>query len=256
MIINTHTHINDWMYSEEEKLDILKKCEEMEIISIISGFDLKSSIEALRLARMSDNVYVNLGIHPEYANKYKESDLEEIDRLISNNLDKVVAVGEAGLDYYYTKDYKEEQKELFIKQIELANKHNLPIVVHSRDAAEDTLKLLKEHKVKKTGLMHCYQYSLEMAELFVKEGYILSIGGVITFKNAHSLKRVVEGIDLKHLVLETDCPYLTPVPHRGKRNYSYYVTYVLDEIVKIKDMDKDEVIRKTNENVDRVFGVK
>ena len=166
--------------------------------------------------------------------------------------EKCVAIGEIGLDYYYDEPQRQIQKEAFIAQLELAKKYDYPVVIHSRDAAKDTLDILKEFEGVK-GVIHCYSYSKEMAREFIKLGYVLGIGGVVTFKNAKKLEETVEDISFDDFVLETDCPYLSPVPNRGKRNSSLNLTYVIDRISEIKGVSRDFIIEKTFENARKLY---
>jgi TatD DNase family protein len=169
------------------------------------------------------------------------------------NHKKVIAIGEIGLDYYWSKDYVDLQKEMFIKQINIAKEYNLPIIVHSRSASNDTYTILKENMTK--GVLHCYSQSLEMAYEYVKLGYYLGIGGVLTFKNSKEIKEVVEMIDLKHLVIETDGPYLAPTPYRGKLNKPAYLKYVIEEIARIKNLSVDDVKKSLENSTNLLFGI-
>lgn len=246
-MIDTHCHISKEYYDNIDKI-----VNNMDGIMIVSGCNDETNREVLELINTYDNVYGTLGIHPEDVNKMTDTSL----KFIEDNLDnpKIVAIGEIGLDYYWVKDNKEQQKQLFIEQIKLANKYNLPIVIHSRDAIEDTYKIIKEYsKTKK--VLHCYSSSLEMAYEFIKLDTVLGIGGVVTFKNSNKLKQVVEKIDLKYLVLETDSPYMSPTPFRGKINEPKNVLYVAEKIAGIKDISLDSVISTTTENAISIFGL-
>ena len=188
-----------------------------------------------------------VGIHPEYTDNYDLNDLEE---LIKNN--KVYAIGEIGLDYHYNNENKDEQKELFNKQLDLAEKYNLPVIVHIREAMQETFDILKKRKLK--GVIHCYSGSIEMAREFIKLGYKLGIGGVLTFKNSR-LSEVIEKLDIKDILLETDSPYLSPEPFRGRKNNPSNVYYVAKKIAEIKNIKVDEVIEKTTSNCKELFDI-
>ena len=183
----------------------------------------------------------------------KKNDLEIIEKLAQEN--KVLAIGEIGLDYYWDKDQKvrDQQKEFFIKQIDIANKYNLPISIHCRDALEDTLNILKSHKVNRGGVMHCYSGSWEMASEFIKLGFLLGIGGTCTFKNATKPQQNAANVPLNSFVLETDSPYLSPDPFRGKPNHSKYLIYIRNKIAELKNLTPEEIEKYSNENFKRVF---
>ena len=194
-----------------------------------------------------DKVYGTLGIHPEEASN--EYNLE----MVTNNLDnpKIIGIGEIGLDYHYTKDNVDEQISLFKKQLDIAQEHNLPVVVHSRDAIEDTYNILKDYNLK--GSIHCFSSSLEMAKKFINIGYKIGVGGVVTFKNGKKLREVVSGIDIKDILTETDSPYLSPEPNRGKENNPSNVYYVIKEISNIKGISEEAVKMITMKNAEDVF---
>lgn len=232
-MIDTHCHIDKEDYDNIE--EILVKCKENGVHKIIvSGYDLESSRAAVNLANKYDEIYATIGFLPEILQKEKTFDLNELEKLLRNK--KVVGIGEIGLDYYWYKDNKNEQKELFVSQIELALKYNKPIVIHCREAIQDCYDIIKNYKDLK-GTMHCYSGSLEMAKEFVKLGLYISIGGVSTFKNSKNINEVINGLDLEYILLETDSPYLTPEPYRGKKNYPYYVKFVAEKISEIKNID-------------------
>ena len=169
--------------------------------------------------------------------------------------DKVVAVGEIGLDYYWNKENHETQKKWFVRQLNLAREKNLPVLIHSREAAADTMEIMKNYASGLDGVIHCYSYSKEMALEYIKMGFYIGVGGVVTFKNARKLKEVVEAIPLESILLETDCPYLAPEPYRGKRNSSLYLSYVADEIAKLKGITKEEVVRQTEANAREMYRI-
>lgn len=244
-MVDTHCHVFLEDYPDID--DVIKRMDNN--IIIVSGVDDASNKEVLELCSRYDNVYGTLGIHPESA-----SDKYDLD-FVSNHINdpKIVAVGEIGLDYYYTKDNRDAQIDLFCKQIEIAISNNKPIVVHSRDAISDTYDIIKKYGIGSKTDIHCFSSSLEMAREFIKLGCKLGIGGVLTFKNSSKLKEVVDGVDISNLLLETDSPYMTPVPFRGKRNEPYNIKYVAEAISDIKGISLDDVLKITSENAYKLF---
>ncbi|MGE4379014.1 MAG: TatD family hydrolase, partial [Candidatus Izemoplasmatales bacterium] len=235
MIIDSHVHLNDEeLFPRIE--EIIERAKENGVVKFICvGYDKESSELALDIAAMYDEVYAAIGIHPSEAKHYKESDLVWLEENLTNN--KVKAVGEIGLDYYWDKNFADKQKELFIKQIDLANKHKLPIIVHMRDAINDTYEIIKETKDKNlSGVMHCYSGSFEYVKKFTDLNLYISLAGPVTFKNAVVPKEIAKKIDLKKLLVETDAPYLAPVPHRGKTNESKNLKYIVKEIANIRQI--------------------
>ncbi len=249
MKVDTHIHLYDEKYDDilDEVIEDAKRAGIVRII--VNGIDKETSIQSIRLANKYDFLYVAIGLHPSEINKEEENDLSWISELAKNK--KVIAIGEIGLDYYWDKSYNDLQKQIFINQIKIANKLKLPVIVHSRDAHQDTFDIMKEHQTK--GILHCYQSSLELAKEYVKLGYFLGIGGVVTFKNSKVIKEVVKEIDINYLLTETDGPYLTPVPFRGKVNKPEYISYVIDEISSIKNINKEIVEEKIYNNYIRLF---
>ena len=245
MLIDTHCHLNKNEYDNVD--EIIKK---MNGIMITAGCDDNSNLEIIEQVNKYDNVYGVLGIHPESVTEVTEESFRIIEENLNNP--KIVGIGEVGLDYYWDKTHIEEQKQLFIRQIELAQKYNKTVVVHSRDAIEDTLSIVKQYPDVKF-VFHCFGSSLEIAKELVKRNIRLGIGGVVTFKNGVKLKEVVEGIDLEYLLLETDSPYLTPEPYRGKRNEPSNTLYVAQKIAEIKGIEVDKVIEKTAQNAIEQF---
>lgn len=242
MLIDTHCHLSKKDY---DNLEIVIKSMGNNIM-IASGFDNESNKEVIELIGKYKNIYGTIGIHPSEASTYKEEDLKYIEENICNS--KIVGVGEIGLDYYWEKENKEAQKQLFIKQIELANKYKKVIVIHSRDAINDTYDILKDNLRGNKSILHCFGSSLEMAKKFIKLGTMIGVGGVVTFKNSQILKEVVGGIDISKLLLETDSPYLTPEPNRGKKNEPTNVKYVAKKIAEIKCISVGEVSLITTKN--------
>ena len=252
-MIDSHCHINDELYknSPKEYIEEAKKAGVSEFLVV--GYDAKSSGISVNIAEKYPECWAAVGIHPSDAKKSKPGDLERIKELASKN--KVIAIGEIGLDYYWDKDedVKRRQKEFFVKQIEIANKLNLPISIHCRDAIEDCLQILKENPVKRGGIMHCYAGSLEIASEFIKLGFLLGFGGTVTFKNSVRPKEVAAGVPSNSYVLETDAPYLTPHPFRGKENHSKYLYLVRDKIAELKNITPEQVEKESTENFNRVF---
>lgn len=244
MLIDTHCHLEKKEYDD---LDSIIK--NMDGYMIASGYNDETNLEVIELINKYDNVYGVIGIHPEEVDNITRDSFEIIEDNINNS--KIVGIGEIGLDYYYVKDNKDKQIQLFKKQIEIAEAYNKPIVVHSRDAAQDTYDILKAVKVKCD--IHCFSYSYEMACEFVKLGFRLGIGGVLTFKNSKNLKEIVEKLDIDNFLLETDSPYLSPEPLRGKKNNPSNCLYVAKKIAEIKGLDIDEVINKLNRNAIEQF---
>lgn len=246
MMIDTHCHLDYEDYDDLE--EVINKMGNN--IIIVSGASGQGNKQVIELCNRHKNIYGTIGIHPEEIDENIEKNLNFIEENINNP--KIVGIGEIGLDYYWGRDKKELQKKYFKIQLELAKKYNKCAVIHSRDAIEETYEILKESG-HKTVNIHCFSGSLEMARKFIKLGYSLGIGGVVTFKNAAKLKEVVKNIDLSHFLLETDSPYLTPEPYRGKKNEPYNIYYVAKEIAKIKNISQDEVFEVTTRNAIRQF---
>ena len=252
-MIDTHSHLFAEEFDNDRELCIERLRDVGVNKVIIVGFDYETNRKAQELAKKYDIFYPTAGIHPEYANKSYIEDFNELKSFIKEN--KVYAIGECGLDYHWSKEFVDEQKKVFEMQINLAIENDLPIIIHSRDAIQDTFDILKKYKGKIKGVMHCYSGSLEMAYEFIKLGLYISLGGPVTFKNAKEPKRVAESIDLSNLLIETDCPYLAPMPYRGKRNESAYVKYVCEQISLIKNTTFEEVERITTENAVKLFKI-
>lgn len=250
MMIDTHCHLDKDDYDNLE--NVIKKMQGN--IMIASGSSSKTNANVIDLINKYRNIYGSIGIHPEEITEDFEQDFEYIEQNITNP--KIVAIGEIGLDYYWNKENKEVQKDIFIRQIKLANKYNKPIVIHSRDAAEDTYNILKEYLNGNKATLHCYSYTLEMALRFIDLGVNFGIGGVITFKNALKIEEVVKNIDLGKFMLETDSPYLTPEPYRGQKNEPYNIIYVAKKIAEIKGISLEKVLEITTENAVKQFDLK
>lgn len=252
MIFNVHTHLNDdSQYGEVNEL--INECLENNVNKlVVIGYDVKSSKRAIEIANNYEGVYAAIGIHPSDVNK-ENNTIEELEKLINN--DKVIAIGEIGLDYHWENNpLKEIQIEWFVKQLELANKYQLPIIIHSRDAMGDTIKVLKENKkYYEKGIMHCYAGSIESSVELEKLGFYFSFAGPLTYKNADQLRNVASNIPLDKILIETDDPYLTPTPFRGKKNKPSYVTYVASELAKLKGVSYEEICDITYKNAVKVF---
>ncbi len=245
-LVDTHCHINltddiDSLVMDAEKNNVTK--------FIISGCDAKSIRDGLEIIYRYPSIYMTVGFHPDEVDNITDKDIEDLERLLKTNK-KIVGIGEIGLDYYHNDMNIDRQKEYFIKQIELAEKYDLPIVVHSRESIQDVYDILKEHHTR--GVIHCFSGSLEMAKLFIDLGFYLGIGGVLTFKNS-KLKEVVEELSLDNIVLETDSPYLAPEPYRGHTNYPQNIKIVAQCLRKIKEVSLEEVTEKTTENVNKIY---
>ena len=250
-IIDTHTHIYDKQF-ENDFDDVMKRIED-ELEGIVSiGFDLESSIKSLELAKKYDFVHAVIGVHPVDIKKYDDEVEKELERLALTEK-KVIAIGEIGLDYHWMEDPKDVQIAGFRKQLELAQRVDKPVVIHTREALQDTLDVLRDYK-NVGGILHCYPGSYEAAKPFL-DRYYLGIGGTLTFKNNRKTKELVKELALEKIVLETDCPYLTPVPFRGKRNEPVYTRYVAEEVARIKEISVEEVVRVTTENAKKIYGM-
>lgn len=251
MIIDTHAHYDDEQFNEDRD-DVLNRMKDAGVELIVDvGSTLKSWDHIINLINEYPFVYGAIGLHPDEVGDFDEEQFARMKVLLEH--EKVVAVGEIGLDYYWDKEQHDLQKKWFVKQLELAREKKLPVIIHSREAAADTMEIMQQYGVGLKGVIHCYSYSVEMAKEYVKMGYFIGIGGVVTFKNAKKLKEVVKEIPLESLVLETDCPYLAPVPFRGKRNSSEYLNYVVEEIAEIKQISVEEVIQQTEKNARRLY---
>lgn len=247
MLIDTHCHLSN---NDYDNLDEVVKQMQDNII-ITSGTNMKTNKEVIELCQKYSNVYGTIGIHPEEIETVTNADLDFVENHINDP--KIVGVGEIGLDYYWTKDNKDRQKEIFIKQLKLAQKYNKPVVIHSRDAIQDTYDILKSLNLNIPIDIHCYSSSLEMAKEFIKLGSYFGIGGVLTFKNSHQLKDIVSKLDLNYLLLETDSPFLAPEPIRGTKNVPFNTYYVAKKIAEIKGISLDEVLKITSSNAIGVF---
>ena len=249
-LIDTHAHI-DMLENMESAI---KKAADNGVNKIILPCAYPKDIEKIHeISEKYENVFGLLGVHPTEANDWDDTILDKIKHLAQSP--KIVGIGEIGLDYYWDKSFNDLQKDIFIKQIELANEMNLPVCVHDRDAHKDTFDILKEHNKNSKVVMHCFSGSVEFAKECIKEGWYLALGGVVTFKNAIKMKDVAKDIPLDKLLLETDSPYLTPVPFRGKENQPAYVKYVAEEIAKLRGITFDEIADATTRNAEKVYKI-
>ncbi len=251
-IFDSHAHYNDEQF-DIDRDSLLASLPEAGIVGIINcGTDVKSSLESLEMAEKYPFVYAACGYHPESALDFNDDNLLEIDKMLSHR--KCVAVGEIGLEYHYDFVPEDVQKYVFEKHFELAVKYDMPVIVHDREAHADTMELLKKYNPK--GVLHCYSGSAEMAKEVLKMGMYIGLGGAVTFKNAVKPVEVAEMIPLDRLLLETDCPYMAPVPMRGKRNNSAYIEYVAEKIADIRGISAQELLCITADNTKKLFNIK
>ena len=249
MLIDTHCHLSREDYDDIDL--VIKENRENGIGKIVVSACTKESIlECLEYIEKYDDVYLTIGFHPSETESYNNDELKFLRETIKNNK-KIVGVGEIGLDYHYGKDDQLKQIEMFINQMKLAGDLNLPVVIHSRDATEDTIKILKEFP-NVTGVIHCFSGSVETAKIYIKMGYKIGIGGVVTFSNS-KLFEIVEAVGIENIVLETDSPYLTPVPYRGKKNSSKYIPFIAEKISEILKISVENVSLETTKNACSVF---
>lgn len=255
MIFDSHAHYDDEAFEEDRDL-LLSSMQANGIDTIVNvGASIESSGSSLQLAETYDFIYAAVGVHPSDTDELNEENYLELCKLMDK--EKVVAVGEIGLDYYWDTPSRDIQKKWFVRQLNTAVEKNKPVIIHSRDAAADTLDIMKAEKPwDQGGVIHCFSYSVEMAREYLNHGFYIGIGGVLTFHNAKKLKEVAEYVPLNQIVLETDCPYLAPVPNRGKRNSSLNLTYVADMLAEIKGIAREEIERVTYENACRLYKIK
>jgi TatD DNase family protein len=254
MLFDTHAHLNADQYKEDLN-EVMERAKEAGVSNIVVvGFDKITIIRAMELAEAHGHIYACVGWHPVDAIDMTDDDLKWIEELASHP--KVVAIGEMGLDYHWDKSPHDIQKEVFRKQIRLAKKVKLPIVIHNRDATSDIVEILREEGAADVGgIMHCFSGSVEIARECLDMNFYISLGGPVTFKNAKKPKEVALEIPLDRLLIETDCPYLTPHPHRGQRNEPSYVKLVAEQIAEIKGITFEEIARATSDNAKKLFGI-
>jgi TatD DNase family protein len=253
MIFDTHAHYDDEAFDEDRE-KLLERMQNRGVEYIVNvGASMASCKSTIGLVRRFPYVYGALGIHPDEVAELTEEDYKWLEKSI--NKPKIVAVGEIGLDYHWN-DNRDVQIAAFERQMEIARTAKLPIIIHSRDAAQDTYEVMKSNKAEEIGgVVHCFSYTKEMAEKFIDMGFYLGIGGVVTFNNAKKLREVVEYMPMEKMVIETDCPYLTPEPNRGKRNDSFNLPHVVNKIAEIKGLTPSEVIHITNDNAKNLYGI-
>lgn len=253
-IFDTHAHYDDEAFNNDRE-ELIKELQENNIAHIVNvGASIESCKRTIELVNKYDIFYGALGVHPSDTKLLTDVDMLWLSMALQD--EKMLAVGEIGLDYYYNEPEKDIQKKWFIRQLNIARELKKPVIIHSREAAADTLDIMKAEKCNEIGgVIHCYSYSKEMAREYLDMGFYIGVGGVVTFKNAKKLKEVVEYVPLERIVLETDCPYLAPVPNRGKRNSSLNLPYVVDEIADIKNISREEVINKTYDNALKLYKI-
>lgn len=249
-IINTHSHVN--MLRETNIDEAIQNAIDNKIVTIVPSSSAQDIFDTDNFIKKYNDVYGYVGVFPEEVKDFSDKTISDMEEIIKSN-PKIIGIGEIGLDYYWDKSFKELQKEVFIKQIEFANQMNLPLNIHSREAHLDTLEILKKYNKNSTAIMHCFSGSLEFARECIKEGIYIALGGVVTFKNAKKTKEVAKDIPLEYLLLETDDPYLAPVPFRGKENQPMYVKYVAEEIANLRGITPEEVAKTSTENAKKIF---
>lgn len=254
-IFETHAHYEDKAF-DADRDELLKSLAAGDIEYVVNvGSNMDTCREIAKMVKKYDFLYGALGIHPSDIRGVTEEDLKWIEDETSVN-ERILAIGEVGLDYYWDKDNKPEQKDFFERQIMIAHRLNKPIIVHSRDAALDTYEVMKASKASECGgVVHCFSYPVEEARKYVDMGFYIGIGGVVTFKNSHKLKEVVQYLPLESILLETDCPYMAPEPYRGKRNSSLYIPEIAKVIADLKGISYDEVVSVTNANAKRMYKI-
>lgn len=251
-IFETHAHYDDDAFDDDRE-QLLKEMHDGGIDYIVNiGCSMENSRHIVDMVKEYDFLYGTVGVHPSDIDGLTDADMRELEKLAQAK--KILAIGEMGLDYHYDNVVKEEQAKWFVAQLEIAKRCDMPVVIHSRDAAKDTLDIVKSHHNGVTpGIIHCFSYGVEMAKTYLDMGYYIGVGGVVTFKNAKKLKEVVEYTPLERIVLETDAPYLAPTPYRGKRNCSLYLRHVAEEIATLKGVSVEEVCAVTYENAKTVY---
>lgn len=249
--LDSHAHVFCSEYGEDSST-IIQHAKDAGLTHLMCiCCSLKEAERAVKKQEEEPFLDVAAGYHPEEADEVTQKRMDELEKFIQSG--KLKAIGEIGLDYYWRKDNIQRQKEVFVEQLRLAQKYNLPVIIHSRDAIMDTYTLLKEHPVQRGGIIHCFSSSAEMAKEFVKLGYMIALGGPVTFKNAKVPKEVAKEVPLDHLLIETDCPYLTPTPHRGKRNEPMYIPFIAREIASLRGISLKTLMDAVQKNYQRLF---
>ena len=255
MLIDSHAHLDDRRFNDDRDM-LIKNFKNNNIELVINiGADLMTSVASVELADKYDTIYAAVGVHPHSAKEVNTLVMENIRELTKNK--KVVAIGEIGLDFHYDNSPRDVQRKWFIEQLKLAKELDLPVVIHTREASQETYDILKNNQDGTVrGVMHSFSGSAEMANLYVDMGFYISIGGPVTFKNARVVREVAEAVPLDKLLIETDCPYLTPEPYRGKRNEPVYMKYTAEKIAEVRGISYDEVVKATNRNAKKLFNIK
>lgn len=252
-IVDSHCHLDDEKF-DMDRDEIISDFEKEEIDFVVDpASDVASSEKIVEIVKKYDKIYGAVGIHPHEVENITDKDLKKIYDLSFS--EKIVAIGEIGLDYYYDNAPREKQKEIFIKQMEIAKKRKLPVIIHTREAMGDTYEILSKFKSEVKGVMHCYTGSIEMAKRFIELGYYISISGAVTFKNAVKVREMAKQVPIDNLLVETDSPYLTPEPNRGKRNESKYVWLVAKKVAELKEIELNNLIYNTNSNARNLFSI-
>ncbi len=261
-LFDSHAHLDDAKFNED-RLEIIEKCKKENNTNFVTvGYSLSSTKQAIELAK-ANNLYATCGISPNDIPQTEEEllkQLQELEQIVETALKEkqqiVLAIGEIGLDYYWNKENKELQQEAFIKQIEMANKFDLPITIHTREAVDDTLKILRAHVVKHKGIFHCCPHNVELVKQGLALGFYISFAGPVTFKNAHKANDVIKAVPNDKMLIETDSPYLSPEPERGKRNAPYKVKYIAQKIAEVKGLSLEEVANLTYNNAHKIYQIK
>ena len=251
-IFDTHAHYDDEAFDDDRE-ELLEKLQEAGVKQIVNiGCSMENSRENVGFVKQFDFMYGTVGVHPNDVDALRDKDIDELAGL--SQKDKILGIGEIGLDYYYDDISRDCQKKWFARQLNMAKAVNLPVIIHSREAAQETLDIMKAEKAGDTGgVIHCFSYGVEMAREYLNMGYYIGVGGVVTFKNGRKLKEVVQYAPLDRIVLETDAPYLAPTPFRGKRNNSSYLSFVAEEIARIKNVDVDRIYEVTFQNGKKLY---
>ncbi len=253
MLFDSHAHIDDEKFDSDRE-EVIQRAIDNGVTGIINvGASMESSARSIALAEKYEGIYAAVGIHPHDAKDALDTDYEQLIRWAA--IDKVVAIGEIGLDYYYDFSPREVQRSVFIRQLDVARQTNMPFIIHDRDAHGDLLEILKKEAKGLKGVLHCFSGSLEMANEVIKMGLYISIAGPVTFKNAAKLPEIVAKVPLEYLLVETDSPYLTPQPYRGKRNEPAYVKLVAEQVAKLRGIEMDSLAKATSENAKKIFGI-
>ena len=247
MYVDSHAHVNFGMYENVD--DVLKEASKCNVKKIVNcAEDLKTSYDVIDLHNKYISLYPAVGIHPQNVDSCTIDDIIELEKILCS--EKVIALGEIGLDYYYSRENREKQILFFESQLKLAEKYNLPVIIHSRNATDDVLKILKKYSIK--GVIHCFSGSIETAREFIKLGYYLGVGGILTFKNS-KLGEVIKNVPIEYILLETDSPFLTPEPYRKYKNEPKYIPVIAEKLALLKEIEVEDVMEITTENASRIF---